>query len=49
MLCIFIRFSLLPRVDYIGRVDKLTGKVELRFYINEIDKTVIKIFFYKMN
>jgi len=34
-------FSLLARIDYIGSVDKLTGKVELRFYIDEIDKTVI--------
>jgi len=31
--------SLIARIDYIGSVDKSTGKVELRFYIDEIDKT----------
>jgi hypothetical protein len=34
-------FSLLARVEYIGCVDKLTGKAELRFHIKGIDKTVI--------
>jgi hypothetical protein len=34
-------FSLLARIDYIGSIDKSTGKVELRFYIDEIEKTVI--------
>ncbi|CAF0719415.1 unnamed protein product [Rotaria sp. Silwood1] len=31
--------SLLARVDYIGSVDKSTGRVELRFYIEDIGKT----------
>ncbi|CAF2305778.1 unnamed protein product [Rotaria sp. Silwood2] len=31
--------SLLARVDYIGSVDKSTGRVELRFYIDDIGKT----------
>lgn len=31
--------SLLARIDYIGSVDKTTGKVELRFYLTEIEKT----------
>ena len=35
-----VLFSLLARIEYIGSVDKSTGKVELRFYIDEIDKTV---------
>ncbi|CAF4790196.1 unnamed protein product, partial [Rotaria magnacalcarata] len=33
--------SLLARVDYIGSVDKSTGRVELRFYVDDIGKTVI--------
>jgi hypothetical protein len=37
----FYLFSLLARVDYIGSVDKSTGKAELRFYIDDIEKTVI--------
>ncbi|UJR22612.1 hypothetical protein I4U23_025653 [Adineta vaga] len=32
--------NLLARVDYIGSVDKTTSKVELRLYINEIQKTI---------
>ncbi|CAF4135211.1 unnamed protein product, partial [Rotaria magnacalcarata] len=32
-------FSLLARVDYIGSVDKSTGRVELRFYVDDIGKT----------
>ncbi|CAF1263333.1 unnamed protein product [Adineta steineri] len=32
--------SLFARVEYIGCVDKYTGKVELRFYINEIQKMI---------
>jgi len=35
-------FSLLARIEYIGYVDKLTGKAELRFYINGIEKPVRK-------
>jgi hypothetical protein len=35
-------FSLLARVEYIGCIDKVTGKAELRFYINGIEKPVIK-------
>ncbi|CAF2146219.1 unnamed protein product [Rotaria magnacalcarata] len=31
--------SLLARVDYIGSVDKSTGRVELRFYVDDIGKT----------
>ena len=37
---ISLSFSLLARIDYIGSIDPSTGKVELRFYIDEIDKTV---------
>ncbi|CAF3796506.1 unnamed protein product [Rotaria sp. Silwood1] len=32
--------SLLARVEYIGCLDKLTGKTELRFHINGIEKPV---------
>ncbi|CAF1434392.1 unnamed protein product [Adineta ricciae] len=32
--------SLLARVDYIGSIDKSTGKVELKFCINELQKTI---------
>lgn len=35
-------FSLFARVEYIGDVDKITGKAELRIYINGIQKLVIK-------
>ncbi|CAF0950560.1 unnamed protein product [Rotaria sordida] len=31
--------SVLARVDYIGSIDKSTGRVELRFYIDDIRKT----------
>lgn len=31
--------SLLARIDYIGSIDQSTGKVELRFYIDDIEKT----------
>ena len=33
-------FSLLARVDHIGPVDQSTGKTELRFFINDIEKMV---------
>ena len=33
-------FSLLARVDYIGSVNKSTGKAELRFFIDAIGKSV---------
>jgi hypothetical protein len=33
-------FSLLARVDHIGPVDQATGKSELRFFINDIEKMV---------
>ncbi|CAF3317287.1 unnamed protein product [Rotaria socialis] len=32
--------SLLARVGYIGSIDKITGKVELRFYVNGVEKPV---------
>ena len=38
----FSSSSLLARIDHIGTIDHATGKVELRFYIDEIDKTVMK-------
>jgi hypothetical protein len=41
MLCFRHIFSLLARVDYIGDVNKLTGKAKLRFYIKDIEKSVI--------
>ena len=41
-------FSLLARVEYIGSIDKSTGKAELRFHIDDIDKTVI-YFLYKIH
>ena len=37
----FSSFSLLARIDHIGTIDHATGKVELRFYIEEINKTVM--------
>jgi len=32
--------SLLARIDYIGPVDPKTGKVELRFYLTEVDRSI---------
>ncbi|CAF1175389.1 unnamed protein product [Rotaria magnacalcarata] len=32
--------SLLARVGYIGSIDKITGKAELRFYINGVEKSI---------
>ncbi len=40
MLCFCHICSLLARIDYIGCVDKITGKAELRLYINGIGKLV---------
>jgi hypothetical protein len=41
----FLCFSILARIDYIGSVDKSTGKVELRFYIGNIEKMVIDLLY----
>lgn len=35
-------FSLLARVGFIGPVDKITGKAELRLYVNGIEKPVCR-------
>jgi hypothetical protein len=45
MLCLFHICSLLARIDYIGCVDKTTGKAELRLFINGIEKLVMRNYF----
>ena len=40
MLCFRHLSRLLARVDYIGSVDKITGKAELRFHLQGLEKAV---------